>query len=125
MELMRKAVCPNIGDTQLSMLASNRYAPNAASMVGMFASILPQTDSKRKDYIDFVKSQIDYILGDNPAIKLKIDIFLSINKFNDVSIFILDVSLGLFQKILIYNMTLKRLLFLFHILINCSYVFNH
>ena len=36
-------------------------------MVGMFASILPETDSKRKAYIDFVKSQIDYILGDNPA----------------------------------------------------------
>ena len=54
-------------DTQLSMWASNRYAANAASMVGMFASILPETDSKRKAYIDFVKSQIDYILGDNPA----------------------------------------------------------
>ena len=54
-------------DQQLSMWASNRYAVNAASMVGMFASILPETDSKRKSYIDFVKSQIDYILGDNPA----------------------------------------------------------
>ena len=54
-------------DAQLSMWASNRYVANAASMVGMFASILPESDSKRKSYIDFVKSQIDYILGDNPA----------------------------------------------------------
>ena len=36
-------------------------------MVAIFASILPESDSKRKEYIDFVKSQIDYILGDNPA----------------------------------------------------------
>ena len=35
-------------DQQLSMWASNRYAANAASMVGMFASILPETDSKRQ-----------------------------------------------------------------------------
>ena len=54
-------------DSALSMWASNRYAANAASMVGMFASILPESDPKRKSYIDFVKSQIDYILGDNPA----------------------------------------------------------
>ncbi len=53
--------------SQLSMWASNRYAANAAAMVAMFASILPESDSKRKGYIDFVKSQIDYILGDNPA----------------------------------------------------------
>ena len=51
----------------LSTWGSNRYASNAASMVAIFASLLPETDSKRKDYIDFVKSQIDYILGDNPA----------------------------------------------------------
>jgi len=54
-------------DTQLSMWASNRYAANAACMVGMFASILPESDPKRKSYIDFVQSQINYMLGDNPA----------------------------------------------------------
>ena len=53
--------------TNLSQWASNRYAANAASMLAIVANILPETDSKRKDYIDFVKSQIDYILGDNPA----------------------------------------------------------
>ena len=53
--------------TNLSQWASNRYAANAASMVAIVANILPETDSKRKEYIDFVKSQIDYILGDNPA----------------------------------------------------------
>jgi hypothetical protein len=36
-------------------------------MVAIVANMLPETDSKRKEYIDFVKSQIDYILGDNPA----------------------------------------------------------
>jgi hypothetical protein len=36
-------------------------------MVAVFASILPESDSKRKSYIEFVKKQIDYILGDNPA----------------------------------------------------------
>ena len=54
-------------DQNLSQWASNRYAANAASMVVLFASMLPESDSKRKEYIDFVKSQIDYILGDNPA----------------------------------------------------------
>ena len=54
-------------DTQLSMWASNRYAANAASMLALFASFLPESDSKRKEYIDFVKSQIDYNLGDNRA----------------------------------------------------------
>ncbi len=54
-------------DKNLSQWASNRYASNAASMVALFASILPDSDSKKKGYIDFVKSQIDYILGDNPA----------------------------------------------------------
>ena len=54
-------------DKNLSQWASNRYAANAASMLALFASILPESDSKRKEYIDFVKSQIDYILGDNPA----------------------------------------------------------
>ena len=53
--------------SSLSEWASNRYAANAASMVAVFASILPEDDPKRKGYIDFVKSQIDYILGDNPA----------------------------------------------------------
>ena len=51
----------------LSIWASNRYAANAASMVAMFANFLPESDEKRKKYITFVKSQIDYILGDNPA----------------------------------------------------------
>ena len=54
-------------DKNLSQWASNRYAANAASMLALFASFLPESDSKRKEYIDFVKSQIDYILGDNPA----------------------------------------------------------
>ena len=53
--------------TNLSQWASNRYAANAASMLAIVANMLPETDSKRKEYIDFVKSQIDYILGDNPA----------------------------------------------------------
>jgi len=51
----------------LSQWASNRYAANAASMLAIFASLLPESDSKRQTYIDYVKSQIDYILGDNPA----------------------------------------------------------
>ena len=54
-------------DKGLSLWASNRYAANAASVCAVFASHLPESDSKRKDYIDFLKSQIDYILGDNPA----------------------------------------------------------
>ena len=54
-------------DKNLSQWASNRYASNAALVVAMFASILEESDPKRKEYIDFVKSQIDYILGDNPA----------------------------------------------------------
>ena len=54
-------------DQNLSQWASNRYASNAASMPIIFASILDETDPKRKEYIDFVKSQMDYILGDNPA----------------------------------------------------------
>ena len=54
-------------DKNLSQWASNRYAANAAAVVAMFASILEESDPKRKEYIDFVKSQIDYILGDNPA----------------------------------------------------------
>ena len=40
---------------------------NHASMVAVFANLLPESDPKRKGYIDFVKSQIDYILGDNPT----------------------------------------------------------
>ena len=54
-------------DPGLSTWASNRYAANAASMLAMFANFLPESDPKRQEYIDFVKSQIDYILGDNPA----------------------------------------------------------
>jgi len=54
-------------DDGLSVWASNRYAANAASMVAVLANFLPESDEKRKKYIDFVKSQIDYILGDNPA----------------------------------------------------------
>ena len=54
-------------DDSLSIWASNRYAANAASMVAVFANFLPETDSKRGDYIKFVQSQINYILGDNPA----------------------------------------------------------
>ena len=50
----------------LSQWASNRYAANAASMLVMFASILPESDSKRNSYIKFCKDQIDYILGNNP-----------------------------------------------------------
>ena len=51
----------------LSTWGSNRYAANAASMLAVFANLLPEGNSKREQYIDFVKSQIDYILGDNPA----------------------------------------------------------
>mgnify|MGYP004444709445 CR=1 FL=1 len=54
-------------DKGLSNWASNRYASNAAAMLAVFANHLPESDSKRKSYIDFVKSQMDYILGDNPA----------------------------------------------------------
>ena len=54
-------------DQNLSQWASNRYASNAAAVVAAFANILDESDPKRKEYIDFVKSQIDYILGDNPA----------------------------------------------------------
>ena len=54
-------------DSGLSVWGSNRYAANAASMIAIFANFLPENDSKRENYIDFVKSQIDYILGDNPA----------------------------------------------------------
>jgi hypothetical protein len=54
-------------DKGLSAWASNRYASNAAAIVAVFANNLPESDPKRKGYIDFVKSQIDYILGDNPA----------------------------------------------------------
>ena len=36
-------------------------------IVGIFANILEESDPKRKEYINFVKSQMDYILGDNPA----------------------------------------------------------
>ena len=50
-------------DKGLSIWASNRYAPNAASVCEVFAKDLPETDPKRKDYLDFLKSQIDYILG--------------------------------------------------------------
>ena len=64
-------------DTQLSMWASNRYAANAASVCAVFANHLPESDAKRKSYIDFVKSQIDYMLGNNPA---KIDYVVGADK---------------------------------------------
>jgi hypothetical protein len=51
----------------LSVWGSNRYASNAAFTVAMMTSIMNDDDSKRQEYIDFVKKQIDYILGDNPA----------------------------------------------------------
>jgi len=54
-------------DTNLSMWASNRYAANAAFTVAMLASSMDANDSKRKEYVKFIKKQIDYILGDNPA----------------------------------------------------------
>ena len=54
-------------DKNLSQWASNRYAANAAAVVAAFASVLEDSDPKKKEYIDFVKSQIDYILGDNPV----------------------------------------------------------
>jgi hypothetical protein len=36
-------------------------------MLAVYANFLPEGNEKRKKYIDFVQSQIDYILGDNPA----------------------------------------------------------
>jgi hypothetical protein len=49
------------------MWASNRYAANAAFTVAMLATSMDANDSKRKQYVKFIKKQIDYILGDNPA----------------------------------------------------------
>jgi len=54
-------------DDGLSIWGSNRYASNAASMLAMFANYLPKSDPKRAKYVEFVKQQTDYILGDNPA----------------------------------------------------------
>jgi len=54
-------------DDGLSIWGSNRYASNAAAMVGMFANYLPKSDSKRSKYVEFVQQQTNYILGDNPA----------------------------------------------------------
>jgi len=54
-------------NNNLSTWGSNRYASNAASMLGMMANYLPKDDPRRSKYIDFVKSQTNYILGDNPA----------------------------------------------------------
>jgi len=54
-------------DSNLSQWASNRYASNAAAMLAMYANYLPKNDSKRAKYVEFVKKQTDYILGDNPA----------------------------------------------------------
>ena len=45
---------------------SNRHAANAAAALAFLAKILPESDSKRKEYIKFVQNQINYILGDNP-----------------------------------------------------------
>ena len=50
----------------LSRWGSNRHASNAAAMVSFFVNILPKDDEKRETYLDFVQSQINYILGDNP-----------------------------------------------------------
>ena len=50
----------------LSQWGSNRHASNAASTLAFFSRILDETDSKKKEYIDFIRSQINYILGDNP-----------------------------------------------------------
>jgi len=54
-------------DSNLSKWASNRYASNAAAMLAMMANYLPKGDARRAKYVDFVKSQTDYILGDTPA----------------------------------------------------------
>ncbi len=45
---------------------SLRYAANEAFVALSYAKLLPDGNSKKKEYIDFAKSQIDYILGDNP-----------------------------------------------------------
>ena len=50
----------------LSRWGSNRHAANAASNVLFFANFLPETDKKRKEYVDFAIGQLNYILGDNP-----------------------------------------------------------
>jgi hypothetical protein len=54
-------------DTNLSMWGSNRYASNAAFTVAMLATSMDANDAKRKEYVKFIKKQIDYIIGDNPA----------------------------------------------------------
>jgi len=54
-------------DTNLSAWGSNRYASNAAYTVAMVASTMDKNDSKRKEYVKFIKKQVDYIQGDNPA----------------------------------------------------------
>ncbi len=45
---------------------SLRYAANEAFVALSYAKLLPDSNSKKQEYIDFAKSQIDYILGDNP-----------------------------------------------------------
>lgn len=50
----------------LSRWGSNRHAANAASNVLFLANFLPETDKKRKEYVDFAIGQLNYILGDNP-----------------------------------------------------------
>jgi len=54
-------------DTNLSAWGSNRYASNAAYTVAMVASTMDESDSKRKQYVNFIQKQVDYIQGDNPA----------------------------------------------------------
>ena len=49
-------------DKLLLLWISNRYAVNDDSIYAIFPNDLPESDLKRKD-----KSQINYILGDNPA----------------------------------------------------------
>ena len=45
-------------DKGLYLWSSNRYASNAASVCAVFINNLPESDPKRKSYIDFLKSQI-------------------------------------------------------------------
>ena len=50
----------------LSRWGSNRHASNAASNLLFLANILPDSDERKKTYIDFAEGQMNYILGDNP-----------------------------------------------------------
>ncbi|ORX46831.1 Six-hairpin glycosidase [Piromyces finnis] len=63
-------------DEQLSQEGANKYASNAAFTVAMMTSLMKEKDSKRQQYMNFVKKQIDYMLGDNPE---KIDFVVGAN----------------------------------------------